>query len=152
MKSGLSNASFERPIAASGAVCRTDIPGDLNVADWTPGASGTITDGVTGLVWQRCAIGQTWNGSACTGTGTAFTWAQALQAANAAGAGWRLPTRRNSTRCFDRRCASPAVNPTLFPGTQNGKAWTSTPGWAVDLTDGAVLGSQNAADANSFDW
>ena len=49
---------------------------------------------------------------------------------------------------LDRRCASPAVNPTLFPGAQNGKAWTSTPGWAVDLADGAVLGSQTATDTN----
>jgi hypothetical protein len=149
VKLGASHAGFERRIATAGAVCRTDIPGDLDVANWTPGANGTITDGITGLVWQRCALGQSWNGSTCAGGAGAYTWAQALQAASNAGAGWRLPNAKELDAMLDRRCASPAVNPTLFPGAQNGKAWTSTPGWAVDLTDGAVLGSQNAADANA---
>lgn len=149
VKAGYSSASFERRIVTAGAVCRTDIPGDLDVANWTPGANGTITDTITGLVWQRCALGQTWSGTTCSGGSGAYTWAQALQAASNAGAGWRLPNAKELDAMLDRRCASPAVNPTLFPGAQNGKAWTSTPGWAVDLTDGAVLGSQTAADANS---
>ncbi len=149
VKAGNSNASFERRIGTTGAVCRTDIPGDIDIANWIPGGSGTISDEVTGLIWLRCALGQTWSGSACTGSGNTFTWSQALQAASTAGAGWRLPNAKELDAMLDRRCAAPAVNPTLFPGAQSVKTWTSTPGWAVDLTDGAVLGSQAATDANS---
>ncbi|MCX8521150.1 MAG: DUF1566 domain-containing protein, partial [Rhodoferax sp.] len=54
-----------------------------------------VTDRRTGLVWARCSLGQSWNGSTCTGTASTHTHEQALaqaQTANVGGAsGWRLP-------------------------------------------------------------
>jgi hypothetical protein len=51
-----------------------------------------IKDTVTGLEWQRCSVGQTWNATTqhCDGSTTSFTWygAKDLTAAG----GWRLPT------------------------------------------------------------
>ena len=34
---------------------------------------GTVTDPTTGLTWMRCAMGQSWNGTTCTGTGSRYT-------------------------------------------------------------------------------
>ena len=49
----------------------------------------------TNLVWKRCAEGQTWDGTNCTGEAQKYTWQQALQLALSANetvqAGWRLP-------------------------------------------------------------
>ena len=133
VKSGFSNASFERPIAAAGGVCRTDIPGDIDTANWTPGAGGTITDGVT--VWSGSVARLAKRGTAAPARGRAARLPGHKHCEQrAAGGGWRLPNAKELDAMLDRRCASPAVNPTLFPGAQNGKAWTSTPGWAVDLT------------------
>ena len=52
-----------------------------------------VTDLVTGLDWQRCSVGQTWNAGTqtCDGTALTSTWDQAM--ANwPATAEWRLPT------------------------------------------------------------
>ncbi|MBP9886217.1 MAG: hypothetical protein KBF93_07960 [Leptospiraceae bacterium] len=37
---------------------------------------GTITDNLTGLIWQKCSNGQN-NDSSCSGTATAPDWASA---------------------------------------------------------------------------
>ncbi|MCA9610739.1 MAG: DUF1566 domain-containing protein [Myxococcales bacterium] len=46
----------------------------------------------SGLYWQRCAIGSEWDGDACTGAPEALTWSEAVEACEARGPGWRLPT------------------------------------------------------------
>jgi hypothetical protein len=48
-------------------------------------------DAVTGLEWQRCSLGQDWDGQTCTGEAAHYTWEEAGQAADAV-ADWRLPT------------------------------------------------------------
>ena len=57
---------------------------------------GTVTDPRTSLVWQRCAIGQTWSGSNCAGDGLTMNWAKAMQHASGnkflKRSDWRLPT------------------------------------------------------------
>jgi tetratricopeptide (TPR) repeat protein len=56
---------------------------------------GTVTDPRNGLVWQKCALGQTWSGSACSGQATPMFWEQAMQAAQEnrflGKNNWRLP-------------------------------------------------------------
>ncbi|MBJ6922970.1 DUF1566 domain-containing protein, partial [Vibrio cholerae] len=42
---------------------------------------GTVTHHTTGLIWQRCSLGQSWDGTDCTGEATTFTWEEALAAA-----------------------------------------------------------------------
>lgn len=53
-------------------------------------SDGTAFDRWSGLTWQRCAHGQAWDGSKCTGVAETVTFAEAsaLQ-----GADWRLPTQ-----------------------------------------------------------
>ena len=37
-----------------------------------------ILDKQTKLIWQRCSIGQIWDGQSCIGTPTQLTWDKAL--------------------------------------------------------------------------
>ena len=49
-----------------------------------------VEDIRTKLQWQRCSLGQTWNGVTCAGEATKYQWDEARRAASA---GWRLPTK-----------------------------------------------------------
>jgi hypothetical protein len=59
------------------------------------GASSARSDEVrqpgTGLYWLRCPVGQTWNGSSCSGEGKEMSWSEAESACPS---GYRLPTRQ----------------------------------------------------------
>jgi Protein of unknown function (DUF1566) len=65
--------------------------------DFKDNGDGTVTDPRSGTVWQRCAVGQRWNGSGCSGEGKAMPWWDAMRAAKAdrflGKADWRLPTK-----------------------------------------------------------
>jgi len=54
---------------------------------------GTVTDSGTSLMWMRCAIGQSWTGSACKGNAKVVTWDEAIKySIKFAGYdNWRLP-------------------------------------------------------------
>ena len=55
------------------------------------GSSGSIVrDNTTGLEWQRCAYGQSWTGSGCSGAAWRGTWDDAVRIT--APGGFRLPT------------------------------------------------------------
>lgn len=135
--------------ACNGASINADAP-DARYAV----ATDTVTDLATGLVWKRCAEGL--SGAACaTGTAITGTWAEALArvaAVNAApatlGAGsadWRLPNRTELASLVERKCVSPAINASVFPGTPAQSFWSSSPyalianlAWLVDFSAGDV--------------
>lgn len=68
----------------------------LRQADEVLLQSGQWRDPATGLIWTRCSLGQTWNGSGCDGQAKEFNWWDAHQAALKHSEGghsdWRLPT------------------------------------------------------------
>lgn len=61
----------------------------------------TVKDTQTGLIWQRCSVGQIWDGKACLGKPKEFYFDDAQ---NQASNGWRLPTVRElvSLRVCDK--------------------------------------------------
>lgn len=85
----------------------------------------------TGLIWQRCAVGQTFNGSTCTGEASQMTWQEALNYAYEYDAdllqGWRVPNLKELASLAERDCVRPAINSTFFPATPPDSFWTSTP-------------------------
>ena len=93
--------------------------------------TSTLLDTTTDLVWRRCAEGQTWNGSTCSGEAVKYTWQQALQLAHEASnedlLGWRLPNVKELATITERDCVRPAINSSLFPATPPDDFWTSTP-------------------------
>lgn len=58
---------------------------------------GTLTDPRNGLIWQKCVVGRTWNGSACSGSAQDDNWYAAMNAAKEnrflGKSDWRLPTK-----------------------------------------------------------
>ena len=102
-------------------------------AAFTDNGDGTVTDTVTGLMWDQCSQGQ--SGSACaTGAATTMTWSAALTAAvtainaNYKGyADWRLPNKNELESLGDIAAATaPTINLTAFPATPGILYWSST--------------------------
>ncbi len=115
--------------------------------------SSTWKDPKTGLVWQRCSLGQTWNGYDCDGEPESYTWAGAKRAAEAVGKGWRVPAASelvSLARCntgfqetisvpdskggnktmqstCNKGASRPAIDTTIFPNTPAERYWTSSP-------------------------
>ncbi len=143
----------------AGAVCYTTVlantPDERFIVD-VP--AGVVTDRVTGLVWQRCSVGQ--NGSDCSGgSAISVNWQDALQAAQASTVAgyddWRLPNVKELASIVEYKCYEPAINTNVFPGTGNVAYWSSSPyehdlgnAWRVFFNIGSVY-SQRKTESNS---
>ncbi len=93
----------------------------INAQSFTDNGNGTVTDNVTGLMWQKTDNGES-------------TWDSALaNAASVATGGykdWRLPTPAELFSLFNHQNSNPALNTTYFPNNSAGVAeywWTSDP-------------------------
>lgn len=110
-------------------------------ARFVDNGDGTVTDILTGLMWLQDADAV-----------TARSWASAVSAAAAAGAGdhhdWRLPNIRELESLLDMSQDDPCL-PSGHEFTDMGSGdiyWTSTTyagatgsAWCIDLTDGSIL-------------
>jgi hypothetical protein len=85
-----------------------------------------VTDTRTGLTWRRCAEGQTFDGSTCSGNVLHLTHETALAYARDQ-AGWRLPNVKELQTLIDRSQTAPSIDTSAFPGTPLYWFWTSTP-------------------------
>jgi hypothetical protein len=99
-------------------------------SDFIDNGDGTVTHKLTGLVWMRCAMGQTWDKAtaSCTGTAATYTWdaAMALKSDFAGKTDWRLPNIAELLTIVEHENYSPAINTTLFPNTPGGGFWSSS--------------------------
>lgn len=119
-----------------GAACNASLPPSTPDSAFTIGTDGTVTHKRNGLIWMRCAMGKTWDGSTCTGTAPQYIWRQALQAVrnfNAAGgyaghSDWRMPNIKELNSIVERQCYGPSINSNVFPNTEaTSRFWSSTP-------------------------
>ncbi|MFP8777851.1 DUF1566 domain-containing protein [Hydrogenophaga sp. RWCD_12] len=128
-------------VSAAKAAC----PSVPTVSRYSFNAAGDeVTDSKTRLVWARCSLGQTWDGTTCTGTASTHSHEQAMGLAQAA-SGWRLPNVKELTSIADKGCRSPAIDSKAFPNTPRAWYWSSSPyvggagnAWIVDFDDGSV--------------
>lgn len=88
------------------------------------GDGAEIKDTKTGLIWQRCAVGMSWNGQTCTGEVKVFNFddAQAL-AVN----GWRVPDKDELIGMMVKTVKASAINREAFPATPSTWFWSSSP-------------------------
>ncbi|MCK9488792.1 MAG: DUF1566 domain-containing protein [Xanthomonadales bacterium] len=94
---------------------------------------GTVVHNRTGLQWARCSLGQTWEGSRCTGQAAVYSWDDATDAVaqlNGATLGghsdWRLPTAQELMSIVEQCRQAPAININVFPDTPRSGYWTGT--------------------------
>ena len=73
-----------------------------------------VKDTQTGLIWQRCSLGQTWTGTSCTGTAAIYNWANVLQTAKNMGNDWRVPNIKELDSLVEEACYNAAINETFF--------------------------------------
>jgi len=83
--------------------------GAPNLESYTDNGDGTVTDNVTGLMWQQVVPSAT------------YTWANAVAycptLALAGHSSWRLPSRIELESIVDFGQSSPSINGTYFPST-----------------------------------
>jgi hypothetical protein len=111
--------------------------GAPNLESYTDNGDGTVTDNLTGLMWQQAV------------PTTTYTWANAATYCSttltlASHSDWRLPSVVELTSIVDFG-SSPAVNSTYFPSTPASWFWSSCPEagfssyWGIDFSSGHTL-------------
>jgi hypothetical protein len=94
---------------------------------FTYAANGTeVSDAKTGLTWQRCSIGQTWQDSTCKGVASSHTHKQATTLTKTKG-GWRLPTVKELSSLVDTSRSNPTIDVSVFPATPSAWFCTASP-------------------------
>jgi hypothetical protein len=94
---------------------------------------GEAFDTRTGLVWQRCSLGMTWDGKhGCVGQMMPLGLDEANTKAQEFGANWRVPSGPELEGIIDRSCGGPVVDVNVFPDIrkdEDGEAdyWTTSP-------------------------
>jgi len=115
-----------------------------NAASYADNGDGTVTDKITGLMWERL-----WSPST-------YGQADAVKYCASKGSGWRLPTRLELVSLVDFTVPSPG--PTInqaFSGTPGAVFWTSSPvvgnlssEWGVFFD----IGYTDADDVSDAGW
>ena len=97
-----------------------------NVLNFTENNDGTITDNVTGLMWQKSPLA------------TTYTWEQSLLYAENLTASsytdWRLPTIKELVSINSELTNAPSANTTFFPTIISSRYWSSTSQFAPGST------------------
>ena len=106
------------------------------ITNFTDNNDGTITDNITGLMWQK---------SPATST---YTWEQALAFAENLTAStysdWRLPNIKELVSLNNETTNAPSINTTFFPTVASTKYWSSTTQFAPGSTSAWFNDFQNS--------
>jgi hypothetical protein len=127
---------------------------NINPMSYTDNGDGTVTDNNTGLMWQKCTVGQN-NDSMCSGTGTIYNWYQASGTYDTVGnpstqnvcgeltvgghSDWRLPSKKELINIVDYSIpkTGPAIKTAFFPNTYTSGYWSSTLSGGFELWNNA---------------
>ncbi len=150
------------------AVCNDKMPltrPDSRYDEVTGSSGAEVRDKVTGLIWQRCVVGMSWNGATCTGTASSLTWQNALDAARTASkstvlgaTAWRAPNYAELRSLSELACLEPAINTTWFPATPPNETWSSSTvatllnhtAWSIHFGRGDTVPGLGSAAGSAF--
>lgn len=138
---------------AVGGDCVTHFPESTPDSDFDDLGDGTVRHKTTGLLWKKCLQG--WSGDNCeTGAEQTLNWQEALQAAStedfAGHTDWRLPNKNELLSIVENRCYAPSINSNIFPNTDKGDHWTSTPMYLDNSTEKATSISFQYGDTGNY--
>jgi len=129
-----------------------DVPGASNLESYTDNKDGTVTDHVTGLMWQQAVSTSIYTWGSASTAGTAQSYCAALSTAGYDD--WRLPSLVELMSIVDPSVGSPAISSTYFPGTPSAVFRSATPvvgspgnAWVVTFGTGDT-GSDAVAAGN----
>jgi len=103
------------------------IPAATNVTTYTDNGDGTVSDQVTGLMWQK-AVG----GMMAFSTASSYCGGLTLGGQT----GWRVPTKIELMSIIDYGRTNPSINTTVFPATP-AQFFASTT-WSIYFLDGTT--------------
>ena len=133
--------------------CDVSIPATTRSADYFVNDDGSVTDLEKGITWMRCALGQEWDGTHCTGEAISYDWHQAHKAGTTSRQHkWRLPSLPELASIVEQQCQMPRINAQLFPDTPNAVFWTANhklgsqgKSYAMDFaSEGLIIADQSA--------
>ena len=86
-----------------------------------------VVDRHTRLMWQRCSLGQVWEGGTCVGRPAKLDWSAASvrQNENCGFDDWHLPVV-TELEGLVAEGTIPAIDPAVFPNTPAGSFWTAS--------------------------
>ncbi|HTZ16968.1 MAG TPA: DUF1566 domain-containing protein [Dissulfurispiraceae bacterium] len=153
--------TYEQVISCAG----TGQDGEFSIhplsLSYTDNGDYTVTDNNTGLMWEKCTIGQTNNPTPCSGTGTIYYPGNpdpTVCSSRTTGGygGWRTPSKKELITIVDYSVPSPgpAIMASYFPNTQEGFYCSSTTyvgapasGWFIDFSSGGVYNGSYQGDS-----
>lgn len=108
---------------------------NINDADYVMSSQGWVLQKSTGLIWQPCLHGMTYEDDSCSGTPTEANWIGALQAAQSntdlQSSEWRIPNVKELASLLEFSCQS-RINEAAFAGQpMNSTLWSNTVGAPV---------------------
>jgi len=126
----------------------------------TDNGDGTVTEPRSGLMWDRCALGQD-AANACAGDATFSNWQDALVAVRTSNTqhwrghdDWRLPNVKELATLVDAARHRPAIDTATFPNTAASAYWSSTTdihvtraAWAVFFGEGDIFAKEKSTRA-----
>ena len=161
MKIALISLLLLSPVMAVAQSCYDGIPETTPIARFTVNTDGTISDSVTGLMWQSCSYGQTYNNDSglCENNALKITWQEALRGAVNDRTGnysdWQVPSIKELASILEHRCVTPSINESVFKGNKSENYWTNTSGiadktfaWVYQFDKG--LNSLHAKTSNVY--
>ena len=140
--------------------CNYSIPG-YALERYQANDDGTVLDTTTGLTWNRCTLGMSWDSelNACLGYPQQENWKTTLQSVSlfneeqtalALPSDWRLPNIKELASIVNLHCVSPALDTEIFPDSSS-SYWSSTPFFSQQvqsLVDGVVIDEHAAWSIN----
>lgn len=87
-----------------------------------------VVDRNTHLMWQRCSLGQTWDGATCSGRAVKLGWADAArqQGQQCGFDDWQLPDVADLEGLVTEG-SIPSIDSSAFPNTPPASFWTASP-------------------------
>jgi hypothetical protein len=111
---------------------------EITAGDFTDNGDGTVTDNITGLMWQQedDDVTRNWEDS--------ITYCEGFSLAGHAD--WRLPNHKEHSSIVDISVFNPAIDGIYFPNTNSSGYWLSTTdvdypdyAWYVNFYNGYVF-------------